>query len=123
MLRRIEWVPQWPEADDDDLIVWVSIAKADASWRRDDLYVPRGAPDSRGKYDRAGEWILTSPLPIEMPHVSLYRGALSFTDGRHRFAWVRDHGGKAIPLTIWKREAKRLTERFGTPLRVCEIVA
>ena len=54
---------------------------------------------------------------LRMPHIGLDNlGIVSFTDGRHRFAWMRDHGAKALPVScdrkigdrdqkaIWKRK-------------------
>lgn len=122
---RIDWATHWELRDlpdDDDAVVWLDIKAADACWQKDNLYIPPGAPDHRGKYDRFGRWVKDPPVPVEMPHVAVAEnGSLSFTNGRHRFAWVRDHGARAIPCTIWRGQARRLVKLAGTTLRLCEV--
>jgi hypothetical protein len=113
-LRNIE--------DDEDVIVWVDVTKADALWRRDSFYIPRGAPDHRGKYERFGQWLAHARCPVEMAHVSVGDGnSLSFSNGRHRFAWVRDHGANAVPVTIWRGQARRLAKLAGTNFHLCDV--
>jgi hypothetical protein len=53
-MRVITWQRQWGP---DDPVVWVNVAKLDAAWQLDNLYV--GAPGSDteiliGKYERVG---------------------------------------------------------------------
>lgn len=122
---RIVWATHWELRDikdDEDVIVWVDVSKADALWHRDILYIPPRAPKHREKYERFGRWLVTAPCPVEMGHVAVGdENSLSFSNGRHRFAWVRDQGGQAIPFTIWKGQARRLAKLAGTTLRVCEV--
>jgi hypothetical protein len=55
-----------------------------------------------------------------MPHLSVREDrSIGFTDGRHRFAWVRDHGAAAIPVTTGPDGAAQLAALFGTHLREC----
>jgi hypothetical protein len=43
----------------------------------------------RGAGTSAERWIMNYPC---LSHIALdENGAASFTDGRHRFAWMRDH--------------------------------
>lgn len=38
--------------------------------------------------------------------------------GRHRFAWLRDHGVRAMPMQVSPDEANWFAEQIGTLLRV-----
>lgn len=104
-------------------VVWIDVAKFDASWRNDFAYVgPFGEPDSQPqKYARIGNW-LSEGCNLWMPHVGLNDdNAASFTDGRHRFAWLRDHGVLALPVTCGEEIEAEIQERFGSSLRVTEL--
>jgi hypothetical protein len=108
--------------DDEDVIVWVDVAKADTLWQRDSFYIPLSAPDHRGKYERFGQWLARAQCPVEMAHVSVGdANSLSFSNGRHRFAWVRDHGANAVPVTIWRGQARRLAKLAGTNIHLCDV--
>lgn len=111
-IGEIAWVPQW---SDDDVVVRIDIAKADRAWRRDpDYYVPRGGVGHEYKYRNFGKWLSTEAAhAVWMPHVSLWRYTLHFTDGRHRFAWLRDRGLKTLPVTIAPSQAERLQRWLG----------
>jgi hypothetical protein len=107
--RDFRWVRQWPRQREP--IVWINIAKLDASWRNDVGYYlgqDRGASADR--------WIKKHPR-LRMPHVGLDRGIVSFTDGRHRFAWMRDNGAYALPVSCNKEVAAEIKRRFGSRSR------
>lgn len=107
----------------DDPIVWVGVSKLDASWRRDDLYIGRfGLGDNQPvKYDKFGLWIVKL-RNVHMAHISLSPdGMVSFSDGRHRFAWLRDNGATALPVTVDPQNKGEIKKRFGTRVRVCRI--
>jgi hypothetical protein len=53
-----------------------------------------------------------------MPVVGMTGNAADFTNGRHRFAWMRDHGVEALPIACEPGEADDLRRRFGTAARV-----
>lgn len=112
MLVAIKFVRQWRGSD---RIVWIDISKLNKSWRRErSYYLPRGTPN------RTADWISRlSFRRVPMPHVALdERDDVSFTDGRHRFAWFRDHGVKAMPVTIaTKTEAEKLRKLYGSRRR------
>ena len=120
--RRITWHNQFPDVD---FPVWIDVAKLDAAWQLDDGYV--GPPGSArpgnqpGKYPRAGKWF-EQHLYAYMPVVSPVGDAVSFTDGRHRFAWLRDHEVKALPIVPDARDVAEMRRRFGTRLRVSRLL-
>jgi hypothetical protein len=118
-LSLIRWKRQWGGGD---RVVWISVRKLNEGWKKDPspgYYIPLGNCIEH----RFGEW-LNHRSPHErvwMPHISLC-GIVSFTDGRHRFAWCRDHGVKAMPVSVAsKREAEMVKRLFGSASRVCRM--
>jgi hypothetical protein len=111
--RCVLWMP--PTWDLDRYrIIWVSVAKLDASWQKEppSYYLPPGA----GTY--IGRWLLAqSPrCRVKMPDIGWVpdvtrdaRGRaigetgqyhVAFGNGRHRTAWMRDHGATALPVVV-----------------------
>lgn len=120
--RVVHWVPMYP-----DPVVWVSVKKLDASWRRDiSYYVGRGVTGPGNgrpsRYKRLGEW-LTATDVIWMPHVGLVDAIISFSDGRHRFAWLRDHGVRSLPVTVSPQIEAEMKRLFGTKSRESRFVS
>jgi hypothetical protein len=104
------------------------VAKLDATWCEEcsDYYLGadlRNWPSSgmSYRYKRFGEWIVGSSAPIRMSFAGLDSGRLSFGDGRHRFAWIRDHGVEALPMEASRATVQQFADRFGTALR-CSIL-
>jgi hypothetical protein len=103
---RITFVRQWRGYD---RVVWIDIAKFNAAWRRErGFYLRLNSPN------RTASWIVRLNFrKIPMPHVYVGEGGeVSFTDGRHRFAWFRDHGIKAIPVTVPTKKYAEIARRF-----------
>ena len=103
-------------ASGDETVVWIDIGKLDAAWRQDHgFYVGSGGDGGiRTRYPDFGEW-LTQGHPVEMPEVDLgYRDVPAFTNGRHRFAWLRDHGVKTMPVVTSVARADDFKTMFGT---------
>jgi hypothetical protein len=106
----------------DDPVVWISVVKLDASWRHDAPYyvgenasgLGNGVPS---RYEKFGKWIVEGHK-IWMPHIGLAdEGYIVFSDGRHRFAWLRDHGVRAMPVTVSEEIEAQVRRRFGTKSR------
>lgn len=115
-IEAISWKPS--RRSDDYETIWVDVAKLDASWKHDNgLYVGQsGAGGINGRYARFGQW-LSQGEPVETPDVSLgYNGEITFGNGRHRFAWFRDHGVKSLPVTVPDEQADEIKKRFGNHL-------
>lgn len=111
--------PQWTRRCRyaDDTIVWIDVAKLDASWSHDsEFYITQGGGGASigNRYEQFGEWIQQGHA-IQMPEVSNspYHDRLMFDDGRHRFAWLRDHGITALPVCVPKEQAKVIKQRYG----------
>jgi hypothetical protein len=57
-----------------------------------------------------------------MPHVGLTdEGYIVFSDGRHRFAWLRDHGLLTLPVTVSPDIEVEVRRRFGTKSRISRL--
>lgn len=102
-------------------VVWVDLAKIDEKWKLDgNFYVgPFGKSGNpiQGRYERFDNWIKAGE-PVEMSEMGLgYRDLPSFTNGRHRLSWMRDHGAKAVPVVTPIDGADRFEEMFGSKLR------
>jgi hypothetical protein len=123
--RTIQWArfpPNW-EGEEFDAVAWISVEKLESSWRRNFDYVGPGGSGKAisGRYNKFGEWLALGE-PVWMATVAVDdNGEIGFTDGRHRFAWLRDHGLLALPMQVPSRQAEMIAERFGTSSRVSRI--
>lgn len=109
--------PDWN--DPGDAVVWIDTAKFDAAWRETDQWIsPDGAAGAQDdRYQRIGEWIL-SDNNVNMCEVAISEESVSFSNGRHRFAWVRDRGVVALPIQVAPASVIEFEARFGTKLRI-----
>ncbi len=108
----------WPDVEP-DAVVWIDPALFDTAWKRSDQWVsPGGRSGAHGlRYPRVGQWI-EAGNNIEMCVANRDGGAVCFTDGRHRFAWLRDLGLRAMPVQVSPDEALWFARQLGTPLRI-----
>lgn len=118
----LHWVEVLPHPDWDvepDAVVWIDPLLFDAGWMRGEQWVsPGGAKGAQGnRYPRAGEWI-EAGNKIHMCVAWIEGDEAGFTDGRHRFAWLRDHGLRAMPMQVSPADADTFRRLFGTDLRV-----
>jgi hypothetical protein len=124
----VRWAPPAASrgalADGSEMVVWVDPAKIDAGWASDkDFYVGMGGTVSAiaGRYERFGNWF-KGGAPVEMSEVGFdHSGRPFFSNGRHRFAWMRDHGAQAIPVITDADRAKEFEQLFGTISRTTVI--
>jgi hypothetical protein len=122
-LSNIVWMQQplgegWDV--EPDPVLWISVAALDAAWRGCEDYIGPGGSRSLhvGRYGRFGEFFAHA-RSITMPSLCLDdEGAVSFTNGRHRFAWLRDRGLTALPIEVPPTHAALFTKRFGTSDRL-----
>jgi hypothetical protein len=124
MSRIIRWTP---ERRGDDRVLWISVSKLDAAWRRDrGNYLATGGGEVDGihfRYKRFGIWLYHAQVKIWMPHIGADGRCVSFTDGRHRFTWLRDRGVVALPVSVAPCEFFSMARRYGTRTRVCRLPA
>jgi hypothetical protein len=92
--------------EDDDLeyrrLVNVNTAKLNNAWSHSNLYIGSGGTNQiKTRYQQFGQWINSTNEPIIASTVGVdHNGSVSFYNGRHRFAWLRDNGMKAIPVAM-----------------------
>jgi hypothetical protein len=123
--RHIEWVPQWEGGDEPDETVWIDVDKVDRLWRFDgSFYIGRGGVGqsaSPSRYARVGDWVTQRFGAMWMSLLVFEKGVVSFTDGRHRFAWMRDHGARALPVSVYPGDGERISRALGSKLKACRI--
>jgi hypothetical protein len=120
--KQLRWVMQWGRPD---VAVWVSVKKLDSSWRHDvthyigpDCRIADKGSGSSYKYRKFGEWVARRKQ-VQMPHVNLDPdGIVAFTNGRHRFAWLRDHGMLSLQISTNRDQVMEIKRRFGTRSRL-----
>jgi hypothetical protein len=109
--------------------VWVDVVKLDAMLRLPEaklIYVGfAGENGILGKYKGVDEFV-RSGRAMEMSTVGIYsapggRRIPYIKDGRHRFAWMRDHGARAVPVTVLESEAREIASIVGTSDRICRV--
>lgn len=103
--------------EDHYTLVSVDVAKIDFAWRHPNSnYIGSdGLGASMEKIEFWKRWLQENPGGLmEAPtvHVS-ERNRVSFYDGRHRFAVLRDGGHRVIKLSVDRNQASRLRRHFG----------
>lgn len=116
--QSVNWVVPYPGDIErgEETVVWVDPFKIDAAWKyNNNSYVgPNGTINAIGnRYNDFGQW-LKQGIPVKMPEIYLRNGIPDFSNGRHRFRWMLDHGATAIPVVIPTEFAKELEKLFGT---------
>jgi hypothetical protein len=123
--RRVGFIP--PSQDSRRLglvVVPVEPGRFDPCWEAGDgaYYVgPDGRGGNPGRYTRFGTWYHGSGPGdrrgrfVRMPEAGLVRpgGGPTFQDGRHRYAWLRDHGFAVVPMVVWPHDAEAFRARFS----------
>jgi hypothetical protein len=107
-------------------VFWADVQKLDALWRSSPIYIAAfGKSSYQRRYLQIGEMIMAG-YRIKMPEIGGDRyfaatGYIGFIDGTHRFSWLRDHGGSAIPVLIDREYCAELRRRLATTERVCRV--
>jgi hypothetical protein len=114
------------DADDDELVVWVDVAKLDDCWRSNPTteYLAQGNGDWN-TFHYLREATRDNAL-MRMPRLAFSETRypklqIGFRDGRHRFAFVRDHGGRAMPVTISRDDIVAARLLFGSDVKACDV--
>lgn len=106
-------------------LVEVDVAALDAAWRKDGTFyiAPSGASTVEGRYRQAKEFLTDagkSKIGVEASVVSFdpATGRVSFADGRHRFAAMRDMGLDRVTVAVDTRgDPKGTFEAFRDQFR------
>ncbi|CAN7771414.1 hypothetical protein [Caballeronia sp. LjRoot31] len=107
-----------------DALVWISIAALDIAWRDSEEYVGEtGRGSLHGdRYAKFGRWLEGATF-VDVPVLSLDEdGVPIFTDGRHRFAWMRDHGLPSLPIEVPLDQEHVFEVQFGTIERIGSVL-
>ena len=99
-----------------DKIVWVDMAKLDAAWSGDSHYLPPGTSGESEIPGRRANFaaFLSKGVPVQAPRITLDKdGKVSFIDGRHRTATLRDLGLARIPVMVRKAQAAKVALLLG----------
>jgi len=100
-----------------DAVAWIDVSRLDEAWRATDQYIePGGINGQDNRYARVGAWFRENRY-CNMGFVSLDENKVRFTDGRHRFSWLRDRGVTALPLQVPSGQANDFERRFGATTR------
>lgn len=95
--------------DDEDLgrkLVNVKVQAFDKMWKTGpyaNQYIgPNGAGNViKNRYQAFGDWLSKTSEPVFASTVGVDEdGTVSFYNGRHRYAWLRDHGYNVIPMAM-----------------------
>jgi hypothetical protein len=111
----IQW--EMPRSNAGYTSIWIDVGKLDASWRLDrEHYVSSGGGGAAigQRYQRFGEWVQHGH-PVEMPEVYInpHYQRVQFGNGRHRFAWMRDHGVISLPVCVDVDQRDAFEQSFG----------
>lgn len=108
-------------------LVTVDVAKVDSAWRYpDNGYIAAdGTGSIAGRIEIFEGWLSDHPEEsILAPAVYLRElsNRVSFHDGRHRFAVLRDHGHREIKVAVPRRQVGRFRRHFapnsgGSPIK------
>lgn len=86
-----------------ETIVNVNTHMIDNAWKQDpDFYIGHnGTNGIRNRYQGFHAFINTTTEQIQVSEINVdEQGHVTFTNGRHRFAYLRDHGMDVIPVAM-----------------------
>ena len=107
--------------------VWVDVEKLQADFRLDiHGYVGLcGVGGIAGRYEGVDQFLTSGKGRLWMPEVYVHtqdaHRVVRFYDGRHRFAWMRDHGAQALPVEAPIGEAREISRLVGSKARICRV--
>lgn len=114
-LGSLKFKPSDRARDNEQRTVWVDVGKLDAGFQKDKGFAIK--PGGKGAIPgRLAEFrrFLRRGTPIEQPEVTVDDdGTVSFTNGRHRFAVLRDMGMTKIPVSVDRSQVTIARKLFG----------
>jgi len=90
-------------------LVEVDPRKLDAAWEKDNRVSPSGENEIGNRREQFIDWLKSNPgEQIEAPTVHPHwdNKQVVFSDGRHRFAVLRDSGQKTVKIAVPKTDVK-----------------
>ena len=130
--RVIQWYRKSASHDPNYVRVWIDVRKLDAMLPLAStmIYVGfAGENGIMGKYSGVDEFVRKGEEKVYMPEVKIEpadkkhpnQKIVYISNGRHRFAWMRDHGARAIPVAALISEAGEVARLVGTKDRICRV--
>lgn len=94
-------------------LVWVDSDAFDRAFQRSEsFYIGKDGSNGIGKrYAQFGEWIQQSPSMIVSSVSVDENGVVMFSNGRHRYSYLRDNGINPIPVAM-DRESKQYANQY-----------
>lgn len=111
----VEWITRIPPPGDDLFpVVWIDVVKVDLAWATSVNYVSQGGGCAGipARYELFGQWFERKE-PLQIASIDLIGQTIEFIDGRHRFAWLRDHGVEIMPVHVTPDKAEMVRRWFG----------
>jgi len=132
--RVIRWNERAFQLSREDYVpVWIDVQKLDAMLPfASNMHHVRFAGENGigGKYTGVDEFVRSHKRKaLSVPWVKIERACEKHPDqdivyiinGRHRFAWMRDHGAQSLPVGALVSEADEIVRLVGTKNRICRV--
>lgn len=131
--REIKWDERASQSFvGDNVPIWIDVRKLDAllPLASNMIHVGfAGEHGIRGKYTLFDKFV-RSHKRIIMPCVTIEHACKEHPDqniayifnGRHRFAWMRDHDAQALPVAVLRSEASEVARLIGTDAETCRVI-
>lgn len=118
-MKGVEWITRIPPPGETLLpVCWVDVAKVDLAWLLSTNYVScgGGCAGNPERYEQFGHWFERKE-PVLIASLGLWDDVIEFNDGRHRFAWLRDHGVEIMPVHVDLDNIELVKSHFGVSNR------
>ncbi len=104
-----------PAHREPDEVVWISVAMLDTAWSTTDSCTGKNGVGGGDRYARIGH-APAVPVPVLYMSVACLDadGSPGFTDGWHRFSWLRDHAQTTLPVEVPGSQGEAFASLFGT---------
>lgn len=95
-------------------VIWIVVSQVNEAWQKSDLYITPGGgwAGNPERYDKFGKW-MERKEPVQIASLGIVDDVIEFNDGRHRFAWLRDHGVTVMPVHVDPDKVELVKNRFG----------
>lgn len=95
-------------------VIEVDVQKFDREWSKTSAYIegPESKNIFRTRYKDFGEWLKKGEaIVMSIATIDAHNEAY-FSNGHHRFAWLRDHGLKKVPMLVYTDKIDEFKRRY-----------
>jgi len=117
--KQVKFIPHGSKRKSETTVM-VDPAKLDAAWQADSGYLPPESTGQPGSSEVGGrregfKRFLETGKRVQASRVYFRprSGNVTFDDGRHRFAVLRDKGINAVAITVPRSQAAKFLSQFG----------